>query len=43
MQTASVKWIGEQKFSAVSPSGHAVAFDYKGRMCTLSLSDPIAE
>ena len=27
MQTASVKWIGEQKFSAVSPSGHAVAFD----------------
>jgi putative redox protein len=27
MQTASVKWIGEQKFAAVSPSGHAVAFD----------------
>jgi putative redox protein len=27
MQTASVKWIGEQKFMATSPSGHAVAFD----------------
>lgn len=27
MQTASVKWIGEQKFSATSPSGHKVAFD----------------
>ena len=27
MQTASVKWIGEQKFVATSPSGHAVAFD----------------
>jgi putative redox protein len=27
MQTASVKWIGEQKFAATSPSGHAVAFD----------------
>jgi putative redox protein len=27
MQTASVKWIGEQKFVAASPSGHAVAFD----------------
>ena len=24
MQTASVKWIGEQKFAALSPSGHAV-------------------
>jgi putative redox protein len=27
MQTTAVKWIGEQKFSATSPSGHAVAFD----------------
>lgn len=27
MQTASVKWMGEQKFSATSPSGHKVAFD----------------
>jgi putative redox protein len=27
MQTASVKWIGEQKFVAISPSGHALAFD----------------
>jgi putative redox protein len=27
MQTASVKWIGEQKFVAASPSGHAVALD----------------
>ena len=27
MQTATVKWVGEQKFKATSPSGHAVAFD----------------
>jgi putative redox protein len=27
MQTAPVKWIGEQKFVAISPSGHAVALD----------------
>ncbi|PYU01985.1 MAG: hypothetical protein DMG38_01795 [Acidobacteria bacterium] len=27
MQTASVKWIGEQQFVATSPSGHAVAVD----------------
>ena len=27
MQTASVKWIGEQKFVATSPSGHLVSFD----------------
>ena len=27
MQTASVKWIGEEKFVAVSPSGHAIALD----------------
>jgi putative redox protein len=27
MQTASIKWIGEQKFVAVGPSGHAVALD----------------
>jgi putative redox protein len=27
MQTASVKWIGDQKFAATSPSGHTVVFD----------------
>jgi putative redox protein len=27
MQTATVKWIGEQKFMATSPSGHAIMFD----------------
>jgi putative redox protein len=27
MQTATVKWIGQEKFSATSPSGHKVAFD----------------
>ncbi len=27
MQTASVTWIGEQKFAATSPSGHAMVFD----------------
>ena len=27
MQTASVKWIGEEKFVATSPSGHAIALD----------------
>ena len=27
METASVKWIGEQKFVATSPSGHMVALD----------------
>jgi putative redox protein len=27
MQTASVKWIGEEKFVATSPSGHAIAID----------------
>jgi putative redox protein len=27
MQTASVKWIGEQKFVATSPSGHAITVD----------------
>ena len=27
MQSASVKWIGEEKFAATSPSGHAVAVD----------------
>ena len=27
MQTASVKWIGDQKFVAIGPSGHAVAID----------------
>jgi putative redox protein len=27
MKTASVKWVGEQKFIATSPSGHAIAID----------------
>lgn len=27
MQTASVAWIGEEKFVATSPSGHAIAVD----------------
>ena len=27
MQTASVKWIGHQKFVAFSPSGHSVSID----------------
>jgi putative redox protein len=27
MQTARVQWIGEQRFVAVSPSGHALAMD----------------
>lgn len=27
MQTASVRWIGEEKFVAIGPSGHAVALD----------------
>lgn len=27
MQTASVKWIDDQKFLATSPSGHAIALD----------------
>jgi putative redox protein len=27
MQTASVKWVAEQRFAATGPSGHAVAFD----------------
>jgi putative redox protein len=27
MQAASVKWVGEEKFIATSPSGHAIAFD----------------
>ena len=27
MQTGSVKWIGEQKFVATSPSGHAITID----------------
>lgn len=27
MQTGSVKWIGEQKFVAMSPSGHAITVD----------------
>jgi putative redox protein len=27
MQSASIKWIGEQKFVATSPSGHAITID----------------
>jgi putative redox protein len=27
MQTATVKWVGEQKFLATSPSGHAITLD----------------
>jgi putative redox protein len=27
MQTASVQWIGEEKFVATSPSGHAITID----------------
>src|SRR5258705_11031768 len=27
MQTAKVQWIGEQKFVAIGPSGHALAMD----------------
>src|SRR5260221_12768509 len=27
MQKAAVKWIGEEKFVATSPSGHAMAMD----------------
>jgi putative redox protein len=27
MQTATIKWIGDQKFLATSPSGHALAVD----------------
>jgi putative redox protein len=27
MQTAQVQWIGEQKFVATSPSGHAITID----------------
>jgi putative redox protein len=27
MQTATVRWIGEEKFSALSPSGHTLTID----------------
>src|SRR4029077_4157146 len=27
MQTGSAKWIGEQKFAAIGPSGHAITID----------------
>ena len=27
MQTGTVKWVGEQKFVATSPSGHAMTID----------------
>jgi putative redox protein len=31
MQTAQVQWIGEQKFVATSPSGHAITMDADGK------------
>jgi putative redox protein len=31
MQTAQVQWIGEQKFVATSPSGHAITLDADGK------------
>lgn len=34
MQTAKVQWIGEQKFVAVGPSGHALAMDSDRRSNT---------
>ncbi len=27
MQTATVKWVGEEKFLGISPSGHAITID----------------
>jgi putative redox protein len=27
MQTAQIQWVGEQKFVAISPSGHAILLD----------------
>jgi putative redox protein len=27
METASVKWVGQQKFAATSPSGHVITLD----------------
>ena len=27
METASIKWVGDQKFLGIGPSGHAVTFD----------------
>ncbi len=34
MQTASVKWVGEEKFVATSPSGHAISVDSDRRSNT---------
>ena len=34
MQTASVKWVGEEKFAATSPSGHAISVDSDRRSNT---------
>lgn len=34
MQTATVKWVGEQKFMATSPSGHALVMDSDGESDT---------
>jgi putative redox protein len=31
VQTASVTWIGEEKFVATSPSGHAIVLDSDGK------------
>ena len=34
MQTATVRWRGQQKFAATGPSGHTVAFDSDGQRNT---------
>ena len=34
MQTASVKWVGGEKFAATSPSGHAISVDSDRRSNT---------
>jgi putative redox protein len=34
MQTATVRWTGQQKFAATGPSGHTVAFDSDGQSST---------
>ena len=34
MQTAQVRWIGEEKFVATSPSGHAITMDADGKSNT---------
>jgi putative redox protein len=34
MQTATVKWVGEERFVATSPSGHAISLDSDRRSNT---------